>query len=74
MFGHRSRAENDRQRAQSEVVVAILTLIVGTVIVGNVSDQASGGPLVELNTATTASDLVFVHKCGNTTHKKSLQQ
>jgi len=61
------------QRAQSEVVgvallvgvFAILTIIVGVVVLGNVTDQADGGPLVDINASATYTDLVVVHEGGD---------
>lgn len=68
-----------RRRAQSEVVgvvllvgvVAVVTLTVGVVIVGNVLSQDTNEPLVEMNvtandsTATADDTLVLVHTGGD---------
>lgn len=62
-----------RTRAQSEVVgvallvgvFALLALLVGTVIIGNISDQASDEPLAEINASATAEDLTLTHGGGD---------
>lgn len=61
------------QRAQSEVVgvtllVAVFTLLallIGVVVLGNVSDQASDDPLGDLNATAAVDDLVLVHEGGD---------
>jgi len=60
-------------RAQSEVVgvallvgvFAILTIIIGVVVIGNVTDQTDGGPLVDINASATYSEIVVVHEGGD---------
>lgn len=60
-------------RAQSEVVgvallvgvFALLATLVGVVVIGNVTEQASDEPLVNLNVSATADELVLVHGGGD---------
>jgi len=60
-------------RAQSEVVgvallvgvFALLALLVGTVVIGNVTDQARGDPLAEINASATAENLTLTHSGGD---------
>jgi PKD repeat protein len=60
-------------RAQSEVVgvallvgvFSLLAIIVGVVFIGNVTDQADSGPLVEVNASATGTDLVLTHEGGD---------
>ncbi|QSG15668.1 PKD domain-containing protein [Halapricum desulfuricans] len=69
-----SRSLHDKwTRAQSEVVgvallvgvFALLALLVGTVVIGNVTDQASNEPLAEINTSATAENLTLTHGGGD---------
>jgi len=60
-------------RAQSEVVgvallvgvFALLALLVGTVVIGNATDQASDEPLVDLNASATGPNLILTHGGGD---------
>ncbi|QSG05494.1 PKD domain-containing protein [Halapricum desulfuricans] len=60
-------------RAQSEVVgvallvgvFALLALLVGTVVIGNVTDQASNEPLAEINASASAKNLTLTHGGGD---------
>ena|GEM_PF-1359670 len=69
-----SRSLHDKwTRAQSEVVgvallvgvFALLALLVGTVVIGNVTNQASDEPLAEINTSATAENLTLTHGGGD---------
>ncbi|MFB6188648.1 MAG: PKD domain-containing protein [Halapricum sp.] len=70
------RPSRPAARAQSEVVgiallvgvVAVLMLIVGGVVVGNVTDRASNEPLVELNVSMSPHNLTLTHGGGETLH------
>lgn len=61
-------------RAQSETigvvvlvgVFAVVASIVGVVIVGNVTDEVSEAPLVELNATATADNVTLLHAGGDT--------
>ncbi|QSG11919.1 Pilin/Flagellin, FlaG/FlaF family [Halapricum desulfuricans] len=61
------------QRAQSEVVgvvilvgvFAVLAVTVGTVVIGNVTEQAGDEPLVDLNASATTDSLTLVHGGGD---------
>jgi FlaG/FlaF family flagellin (archaellin) len=60
-------------RAQSEVVgvallvgvFALLAILVGTVIIGNVTDQADDEPLVDLNATANTENVTLVHAGGD---------
>ena len=62
-----------RTRAQSEVVgvallvgvFALLALLVGTIVIGNVTNQASDEPLAEINASATAENLTLTHGGGD---------
>jgi PKD repeat protein len=46
-------------------VFAMMAIIVGVVVIGNVTDQADGEPLVEVNASATYTDLVLTHEGGD---------
>ncbi|QSG08996.1 type IV pilin [Halapricum desulfuricans] len=62
-----------KRRAQSEVVgvvilvgvFALLATIVGVLVIGNVTDQASDEPLVDLSATATAGNLTLAHGGGD---------
>ena len=64
---------SEKPRAQSEVVgvalligvFAVFAMLVGTAVIGNVTDQVSDEPLVDLNASATTENLTLTHGGGD---------